>query len=139
MAPVLTRTRRLAAWAAIIVYETIYTLHSEVLTFGESFGARDVTFALSLPPKVLEALRELAGASEERIAEAARSASPPSATTVSVHLCDVTRGDADAAPSAITPSQPNQIPPLAFSASSRRTGPERCLRSLSRSSSLLGG
>ena len=37
--------------------ETIFTLHSEVLTFGESFGAEDVTFALSLPPKVLEALQ----------------------------------------------------------------------------------
>ena len=33
--------------------ETIFTLHSEVLTFGDSFGARDVTFALSLAPEVL--------------------------------------------------------------------------------------
>lgn len=68
--------------------ETIFTLHSEVLTFGESFGAPDVTFALSLRDEVLEQLRELAGASEERIAETARSASPPSARTVSVHLVE---------------------------------------------------
>jgi saccharopine dehydrogenase-like NADP-dependent oxidoreductase len=86
--------------------ETIFTLHSEVLTFGDSFGARNVTFALSLPPKVLESLKDLAGASEERIAEAARSASPPSATTVSVHLCDVTSGDRTIRARSVT--QPNE-------------------------------
>jgi lysine 6-dehydrogenase len=74
--------------------ETIFTLHSEVLTFGDSFGAENVTFALSLSPRVLEALQELVGASEERVAEVARSASPPSANTVSVHLIDVTGADA---------------------------------------------
>ncbi len=70
--------------------ETIFTLHSEVLTFGDSFGCPNVTFALSLSPKVLESLQELRGASEERIAEVARSASPPSAKTVSVHIVEVT-------------------------------------------------
>jgi lysine 6-dehydrogenase len=70
--------------------ETIFTLHSEVLTFGESFDCPNVTFALSLSPKVLESLQELRGASEERIAEVARSASPPSAKTVSVHIVEVT-------------------------------------------------
>jgi lysine 6-dehydrogenase len=83
--------------------ETIFTLHSEVLTFGESFGAKDVTFALSLPPRVLESLRELAGSNEERIAEAARSAAPPSGTTVSVHLCDVTRGERTIRARSVTP------------------------------------
>jgi saccharopine dehydrogenase-like NADP-dependent oxidoreductase len=73
--------------------ETIFTLHSEVLTFGESFGAKDVTFALSLSPTVLEHLKELAGASEERVAELARSASPPSARTVSVHQVEVAGDD----------------------------------------------
>ena len=58
--------------------ETIFTLHSEVLTFGSSFGAGNVTFALSLPPAVLESLRGLEEASEEAIAERARTASPPS-------------------------------------------------------------
>ena len=66
--------------------ETIFTLHSEVLTFGDSFGAANVTFALSLSPKVLETLRGLAAASDERIAEAAASAVPSSPQTVSVHL-----------------------------------------------------
>ena len=37
--------------------ETIFTLHSEVLTFGSSFGVPNVTFALSLPPVVLESLK----------------------------------------------------------------------------------
>lgn len=66
--------------------ETIFTLHSEVLTFGDSFGAANVTFALSLSPKVLEALRGLADASDERIAEVAASAVPASPQTISVHL-----------------------------------------------------
>ena len=56
--------------------ETIFTLHSEVLTFGDSFGAEHVTFALSLSPQVLELLQELAEASEERVAEAARLSQP---------------------------------------------------------------
>jgi len=73
--------------------ETIFTLHSEVLTFGDSFGVPNVTFALSLSPKVLESLETLRGASEERIAEVARSASPSSAKTVSIHIVEVTGVD----------------------------------------------
>ena len=73
--------------------ETIFTLHSEVLTFGDSFGARDVTFALSLAPEVLELVKELAGADEERIDEVARAALPPSPNTVSSHVVEATRGD----------------------------------------------
>ena len=70
--------------------DSIFTLHSEVLTFGESFAAPSVSFALSLKHEVLEQLRELVGASEERVAQVARSASPPSPETVSVHLVEVT-------------------------------------------------
>jgi lysine 6-dehydrogenase len=73
--------------------ETIFTLHSEVLTFGGSFGANNVTFALSLPGEVLRHLNELVGASEERVTDAARSASPPSDRTVSVHLVEVVGAD----------------------------------------------
>jgi saccharopine dehydrogenase (NAD+, L-lysine-forming) len=83
--------------------ETIFTLHSEVLTFGESFGAPNVTFALSLSPKVRESLEELAGASEERIAQIARSASPPSAQTVSVHIVDVAGPDTVMRARSVTP------------------------------------
>jgi saccharopine dehydrogenase (NAD+, L-lysine-forming) len=72
--------------------ETIFTLHSEVLTFGDSFSCPNVTFALSLPPRVLEALRELAGASEDEVGEAARKAAPPSPRTQSVHLVEVSGG-----------------------------------------------
>jgi lysine 6-dehydrogenase len=86
--------------------ETIFTLHSEVLTFGDSFGAPNVTFALSLPPAVLESLKELAGASEERIAEVARSASPPSAKTTSVHIVEVTGPDTVIRARSVTP--PNE-------------------------------
>ncbi len=83
--------------------DTIFTLHSEVLTFGESFDAPNVTFALSLAPAVLESLKELRGASEERIAEVARSASPPSAKTVSVHVVEVEGSDQMVRARSVTP------------------------------------
>jgi saccharopine dehydrogenase (NAD+, L-lysine-forming) len=86
--------------------DTIFTLHSEVLTFGASFGAPNVTFALSLSPTVLEGLKELEGASEERIAEAARSASPPSAKTVSIHIVEVAGPDTMIRARSVTP--PNE-------------------------------
>jgi lysine 6-dehydrogenase len=86
--------------------ETIFTLHSEVLTFGDSFDCPNVTFALSLSPKVLESLEKLRGASEERIADVARSASPPSAKTTSVHIVEVTGEDAKVRARSITP--PNE-------------------------------
>jgi lysine 6-dehydrogenase len=82
---------------------TIFTLHSEVLTFGDSFDCPNVTFALSLSPKVLESLEKLRGASEERIAEVARSASPPSAKTVSVHIVEVTGEDTTIRARSVTP------------------------------------
>jgi saccharopine dehydrogenase-like NADP-dependent oxidoreductase len=83
--------------------KTIFTLHSEVLTFGDSFNCPNVTFALSLSPKVLESLETLRGASEERIAEVARSASPPSAKTVSVHIVEVTGEDTRIRARSVTP------------------------------------
>jgi len=88
------------------VAETIFTLHSEVLTFGDSFGAPNVTFALSLSPKVLESLKELRGASEERIAEVARSASPPSANTLSIHIVEVSGSETVIRARSVTP--PNE-------------------------------
>jgi saccharopine dehydrogenase (NAD+, L-lysine-forming) len=83
--------------------ETIFTLHSEVLTFGSSFDCPNVTFALSLSPKVLESLEKLRGASEERIAEVARSASPPSANTVSVHIVELSGEDTMVRARSVTP------------------------------------
>jgi len=86
--------------------DTIFTLHSEVLTFGHSFEVPNVTFALSLSPTVLESLKELGGASEERIAEVARSASPPSATTLSIHIVEVAGADTVIRARSVTP--PNE-------------------------------
>lgn len=71
--------------------ETIYTLHSEILTLGHSFGCDSATFRLSLPERVLDDLRELVGASAEHVAAVARSAAPPSPRTVAVHLVEATR------------------------------------------------
>jgi lysine 6-dehydrogenase len=69
--------------------DTIYTLHSELATFGESFGCDRASFRLSLAPALLERLKELAGAGPEEVAQAAREAASPSNQTVSVHLVRV--------------------------------------------------
>jgi saccharopine dehydrogenase (NAD+, L-lysine-forming) len=76
--------------------DTIYTLHSELATFGESFGCQGASFRLSLAPALLERLKELAGAAPEEVARAAREAASPSNETVSIHLVRVaaTGGDA---------------------------------------------
>jgi lysine 6-dehydrogenase len=69
--------------------DTIYTLHSELATFGESFGCQTASFRLSLTPALLSRLKELIAASTEQVAKAAREAAPQSAQTVSVHLVKV--------------------------------------------------
>ena len=72
---------------------TIYTLHSELRTFGSSFGCREASFRLSLAPALLERLRELVDASDDELAEAAHDAVPPSGKTVSVHVVDAAAGE----------------------------------------------
>jgi lysine 6-dehydrogenase len=72
--------------------EAIYTLHSEMLTFGDSFGCCEASFRLSLAPALLARLRELAGAPEDEIDRAAAETSPPSANTMSVHLVEAAGG-----------------------------------------------
>jgi lysine 6-dehydrogenase len=67
---------------------TIHTLHSEIRTFGDSFGCEEASFRLALHPELVDRLRELAGTSDEQVAEAARSAVPASAETVSVHVVE---------------------------------------------------
>jgi len=73
--------------------ETIYTLHSELATFGESFGCKRASFRLSLAPALLARLKELAGGGPDDIVVAAREAASPSAETVSVHLVRVAAAD----------------------------------------------
>ena len=68
--------------------DTIHTLHSETLTFPESFGCSEASFRLSLSPELLERLRQLAAVPDEEIDRAAREALPPSARTVSVHVVE---------------------------------------------------
>ncbi len=85
--------------------DTIYTLHSELVTFGESFRCRAASFRLSLTPALLSRLKELTGAPAEEVARAAREAAPQSAQTVSVHLVRV------AAASGRTASVRAQSPP----------------------------
>jgi lysine 6-dehydrogenase len=66
--------------------ETIYTLHSELASFGGSFGCAEASFRLSLAPVLEQRLRELTVASPEEVASAAAQATPPSDQTVSVHM-----------------------------------------------------
>ncbi len=62
---------------------SLFTLHSEVLTLGESLGASDVDFRLSLAPRVETALRQIAqGAPAPPVA-------PPSARTWSAQVVEV--------------------------------------------------
>jgi lysine 6-dehydrogenase len=68
--------------------DSIFTLHSEVLTFPQSFGCSECSFRLSLKPELEQRLRELTKAPKEEIDAAARSALPPSPNTVSVHAVD---------------------------------------------------
>jgi lysine 6-dehydrogenase len=68
--------------------ETIHTLHSELRTFGESFGCREASFRLSLSPDLLTALRDLVDAPPDEVERAAAAAVPPSTRTTSVHLVE---------------------------------------------------
>jgi saccharopine dehydrogenase (NAD+, L-lysine-forming) len=72
--------------------DTVYTLHSELATFGDSFGCESASFRLSLPEPLLARLKELVDASPEEVAAAGRQASPQSDRTVSVHLVVVSAG-----------------------------------------------
>jgi saccharopine dehydrogenase (NAD+, L-lysine-forming) len=73
--------------------QTIYTLHSELATFGSSFSARTASFRLSLAPRLLERLKALIGAGDDVVATAAGEAKPPSPETTSVHLVRASAAD----------------------------------------------
>lgn len=68
---------------------TIHTLHSELRTFGPSFGARHVSFRLSLPPALLERCKALRGAAADEVAAAQARAVAPSPRAVSAHVVEV--------------------------------------------------
>jgi lysine 6-dehydrogenase len=70
--------------------QTIHTLHSELRTFGDSFGCKEASFRLSLAPELLDRLRQLAGLPSEEVMAEGRGAKRPSARTVSVHLIEAT-------------------------------------------------
>ncbi len=82
--------------------ETIYTLHSEVRTFPESFGCEECTFRLSLAPAVLERTRALAESSNGAIEAAAREAVPSSGKTVSAHVIEAAADGRTVAVTAVT-------------------------------------
>ena len=68
--------------------ETIYTLHSELRTFGESFGCRECSFRLSLSPALLERAARAGRRRARRGRGRRRRRGRPSAETVSVHVVE---------------------------------------------------
>jgi lysine 6-dehydrogenase len=68
--------------------ETFHTLHSELRTFGKSFGCREASFRLSLPEALLARLAELARGEPEERKRVEAEALPPSSKTVSTHLVE---------------------------------------------------
>lgn len=68
--------------------ETIYTLHSELQTFGRSFLVGRATFRLSLPPALRARLDELVGADEAELDAVAAASLPPSAEAIAAHVVE---------------------------------------------------
>jgi saccharopine dehydrogenase-like NADP-dependent oxidoreductase len=68
---------------------TIHTLHSELQTFGASFGVQRASFRLSLAPALLRRLEALRDAAAHQVAAAQAAAAPPSARAVSAHVVEV--------------------------------------------------
>jgi lysine 6-dehydrogenase len=82
--------------------ETIHTIHSEMRTFGDSFGCREASFRLGLSRQLLSTLRELTAASKDEVERRAAEAQPPSASTVSVHLVEASTDGRSARVRAVT-------------------------------------
>ena len=85
------------------VASTVNTIHSEMLTFPTSFGCREASFRLSLPPVVEARLRELAGVGDDEVARVFATSSPPSSQTVSVHLVEAEAGGRRVRARSVTP------------------------------------
>jgi lysine 6-dehydrogenase len=82
--------------------QTIYTLHSALVTFGESFRCREASFRLCLSPDLLAELRGLLEATGEEVQRRAAEAAAPSPRTVSVHLVEASAGGRSVTVRAIT-------------------------------------
>ena len=72
--------------------ETIHTLHSELRTFGDSFGCREASFRLCLSPDCSTELRELTSAPEAEVRRRAAEARAALGQTVSVHIVEASAG-----------------------------------------------
>jgi lysine 6-dehydrogenase len=81
---------------------TIHTIHSELRTFGDSFGCREASFRLCLSPELEAELRALTRASAAEVRRRAAEAKSPSARTVSVHLIEASTAGREARVRAVT-------------------------------------
>jgi saccharopine dehydrogenase (NAD+, L-lysine-forming) len=68
--------------------ETIYTLHSELATFGWSFATERASFRLSLPPALLARLEGLLEAGDDELAAVAAESLPPSDQAIAAHVVE---------------------------------------------------
>ena len=84
--------------------ETIYTLHSELRTFRDSFGCREASFRLSLAPALLGASRDLIGSPDEEVERPRAEAKPASPKTISVHVVEASSDGRSARVTAPDPS-----------------------------------
>jgi lysine 6-dehydrogenase len=88
--------------APIGAADTIHTLHSELLTFGPSFGVRRASFRLSLTPGLRERLEQLVAAPEEEVAAVAASTVPPSPYAIAAHVVEARSARRQVVVSALT-------------------------------------
>jgi saccharopine dehydrogenase-like NADP-dependent oxidoreductase len=82
--------------------QTIHTIHSEMRTFGSSFGCSEASFRLGLSPELLATLRDLTAAPQDEVKRKAAEAVPPSPSTVSVHLVEASADGRGARVRAVT-------------------------------------
>ena len=89
------------------VSRSVAQIHALLYLSDRPLPADEIADELGIArSNVSVSLKELQGASEERIADVARSASPPSAKTLSVHVVEVAGQDAIVRARSVTP--PNE-------------------------------
>ncbi|MGI8801430.1 MAG: saccharopine dehydrogenase family protein [Solirubrobacteraceae bacterium] len=82
--------------------QTVYALHSELQTFGRSFGVVRASYRLSLPSALLGQIEALLDADEDELAAAAAAVLPPSDQTVAAHVVEARSAGRVARVSALT-------------------------------------
>jgi lysine 6-dehydrogenase len=88
--------------APIGLADTIHTLHSELQTFGRSFGVARASFRLGLAPALLGRLEALVDAGEDEISAVADASRPPSPRAIAAHVVEARSAGREVRVSALT-------------------------------------